>query len=333
MQGGSKASYIWTTNGSRWFVIDSTANNFILAESYAFGTSTWAIPKSRFDAEFIPADDVPKINQVIQHQPIAGWSTRKLNSAFTGNANTIRRDSDDATQAIGFINNYSYDVQSFQSFVGAANAFCTIQNDQFGSTNLEQPTLANQPQVTELGGANNQPFFFYDGVNCLMFNLALQAVFNGDDKPYTIATLVRKDDVSSNGNIFSAGSTVSAPPHVGLDLDDSAEVIVFRRDDANTPDLQTVTNYMANDYMIIVHSFDGSTYRTLINNQLFTQPALNLGQITPNAFAIAAFVSTAIIANLKGRIDEFLLWDSNIGTDDMQRVSTNINQFYGVYKV
>src|SRR5262245_14294566 len=59
----------------------------------------------------------------------AGYSTRKLRSAYAGSALKVRRSSDDATQDIGFVSD-QLDTATLASFVGANNGFINTWYDQ-----------------------------------------------------------------------------------------------------------------------------------------------------------------------------------------------------------
>lgn len=82
----------------------------------------------------------------------AAYSTRLLNTAYTGAALRVRRSNDNAEQDIGFANG-NLDEAALTSFVGANSAFVTTWYDQSGNArNATQTTAANQPRIV-LNGA------------------------------------------------------------------------------------------------------------------------------------------------------------------------------------
>lgn len=82
----------------------------------------------------------------------AAYSLRKLRTAYTGNAITVRRSSDNTSQNIGFDANGNLDTTSLLSFIGAGNGFVTQWYDQSGnSRNATQPTATTQPQIVSNG--------------------------------------------------------------------------------------------------------------------------------------------------------------------------------------
>lgn len=82
----------------------------------------------------------------------AAYSLRKLRTAYTGNAITVRRSSDNTSQQIGFDANGNLDTATLLSFVGAGNGFVSTWFDQSGNgRNATQATAANQPQIISGG--------------------------------------------------------------------------------------------------------------------------------------------------------------------------------------
>jgi hypothetical protein len=81
----------------------------------------------------------------------AAYSLRKLRSGYSGSCIQVRRSSDNATQNIGFVNNY-LDTTSILTFCGANSGYVSIWYDQSGNANnLNQTVLANQPQIVSTG--------------------------------------------------------------------------------------------------------------------------------------------------------------------------------------
>src|SRR5262245_35030600 len=75
-------------------------------------------------------------------------STTKERSAYGGNCMTIRRASDSATQALGWINTKQCDATTFTTFCASTTCFLTTWNDQSGNgLDCVQATTGRQPQV------------------------------------------------------------------------------------------------------------------------------------------------------------------------------------------
>ena len=101
----------------------------------------------------------------------AAYSVRRLRTYYVGAALNVRRDSDNATQDIGFLLGGDLDVASLLSFVGTANGFVTTWYDQSNNANhATQTTLASQPQIVNGGTArllNARPCTYYSGAQNL----------------------------------------------------------------------------------------------------------------------------------------------------------------------
>lgn len=91
----------------------------------------------------------------------AAYSLRKLRSAYTGNAIQVRRQSDNATQNIGFNSLGELDTSALTTFCSGTNGFVTTWYDQSGNGyNATQTTAANQPQIVSSGSVimeNSKP--------------------------------------------------------------------------------------------------------------------------------------------------------------------------------
>jgi hypothetical protein len=106
----------------------------------------------------------------ISSRPELAFALRRLKASYLGNAATVRRSSDNATQAIGFVGE-NFDTASFISFVGVGNAFSAILYNQSMSFNAAQPTAAYQPTMA-IGGTismlNGKPTIVFDTVGDAM---------------------------------------------------------------------------------------------------------------------------------------------------------------------
>ncbi|HUO55921.1 MAG TPA: arabinofuranosidase catalytic domain-containing protein, partial [Candidatus Paceibacterota bacterium] len=76
-----------------------------------------------------------------------GFSSYKLSSAYNGNWGTITRQSDGATETIGFDSSGKADVNAFNSFCAGTNCYVNTLNDQVNGINATQPTLSKMPRV------------------------------------------------------------------------------------------------------------------------------------------------------------------------------------------
>ena len=96
----------------------------------------------------------------------AAYSLRKLRTAYTGNAVTVRRASDNFTQGIGFNIFGELDTVSLAAFCGASDGFVDTWHDQSGNGNdATQSALNNQPKiydsVTGVVTENGKPAIYF----------------------------------------------------------------------------------------------------------------------------------------------------------------------------
>ncbi len=81
---------------------------------------------------------------------IEWWGLRGYARSYatgSNNAATIRRASDNTTQAIKILADGSFDVATASSFCASTTCFITTLNGQVGGVNMTQATAANQPQL------------------------------------------------------------------------------------------------------------------------------------------------------------------------------------------
>jgi hypothetical protein len=76
-----------------------------------------------------------------------GFSTFKLKGSYAGNWGTVQRQSDNATQVIGWDANSVASVSTFNAFCAGTNCYATTLVDQVNGINATQATLANMPRV------------------------------------------------------------------------------------------------------------------------------------------------------------------------------------------
>ena len=91
-----------------------------------------------------------------------------LNSDYEGNAITVRRASDNATQNIGF-DGQDLDIAALESFCSGTDGFVSVWYDQSGNANnATQTTASSQPKIVSSGSVileNGKPTIDFDGVD------------------------------------------------------------------------------------------------------------------------------------------------------------------------
>jgi hypothetical protein len=85
----------------------------------------------------------------------AAWSTRRLGSAYTGNAIRVRRSSNNEELDIGFTASGDLDIAALLDFVGSGNGFVTTWYDQSGNgRHVTQTDPTKQPRIVSNGVMN-----------------------------------------------------------------------------------------------------------------------------------------------------------------------------------
>jgi hypothetical protein len=148
-------------------------DDFYFIDENGTGEVTWSIDVPVGNIEIIViADDV--IANLVAFE-ISGllldafptcngaFSVRKLRSLYAGSCMTVRRSSDSATLAVGFVLG-ELDTASIVTFVGVGNGFDAIWYDQTSTGNASQVTANDQPfiaisgAVTTVGGVPTVTF-------------------------------------------------------------------------------------------------------------------------------------------------------------------------------
>jgi hypothetical protein len=110
------------------------------------------------------------LDQIVP-QPAWAVSLRRLTSAYTGPAASVRRSSDNTTQDIGYIGE-ALDTAALTAFVGVGNGFTAILYDQIGVNNAFQSTAGNQPSIVLSGAVN-----LLNGKAAINFSSVAQRLF------------------------------------------------------------------------------------------------------------------------------------------------------------
>lgn len=270
----------------------------------------------------------------------AAYSLRKLNTAYTGNAITVRRSSDNTSSDIGFDANGNLDTTSLLAFVGAGNGFVSIWYDQSSSYNALQVTSANQPQIVSAGALitmNGKPTVKFDGSND--FLVTSNYPFTTTDKVYvahvssvsttTASSMVVGHYRQFNPSIFLVGyastnrswvvarntaNTLSAEYAFGTYSINTQYLYETQYDLLNATSTLRIKNYRNN-------SAETMFTNGLANNALptFSQP-ISIGA-TDNGGHF----------RLNGNIQEIVLYYNQDQSTNRALIVSNINSFYSIY--
>jgi len=244
------------------------------------------------------------------------YSVRKLKSNYAGNAFTVRRSSDGATQDIGFIGD-NLDTGSLSTFVGANNGFITTWYDQSGNNvNATQATEADQPQVvssgtilttgtkTSIKAVPNQHLNFSDINNVIEY-----------------CQLVVGKRTATNRRLTGFGRSTAGG--MGL-VHFSDSIIYFSWGSGSLLDFGAVNN---TDYEVLIGSTTSTTTATAarngstltINDTIFTaiNPTVNTMMRNSTQYSDASY-------------QEMILWEFE-QDDNFTGIQDNINSYYSIY--
>lgn len=149
--------------------------------------------------------------------PDHAFAFERLATSYTGDAMTVREDSGDTEADIGFNADGSYDIDAWDSHVGANNAYVAKWYDQFGSLDPIQATLANQPKVgttgTHVVTTGSEYAMEFDGTNDFLKYAGsdLGVYVNSDSTIWVTAK-----SVSGNSYDFIIGVEVSGSSWFGI---------------------------------------------------------------------------------------------------------------------
>jgi hypothetical protein len=137
---------------------------------------------------------------------IGAWSTaRKLRMGYSGYCLKVRRDSDNTTLDIGYVNN-SLDEASLLTFVGAGSGYVhTLYDNTTIGNNAVQTTAANQPRIVNAGVVdkkNSKPCMIFDGTN----DSLLCGTLNGGTKPanFSFSSVFAMTSFSTSHGVFGS---------------------------------------------------------------------------------------------------------------------------------
>lgn len=133
---------------------------------------------------------------------VAAYSVRRLRSAYTGNALILRRSSDNAELAFGFLANGDIDAAAITAWLGVANGLVTTWYDQSGNgRHVVQATADNQPLYVA-SGPNSKPTLRFDGIND-----RLRVTFANVAAPHHVFSCLKQNAWVSGRYLFDGGIT------------------------------------------------------------------------------------------------------------------------------
>jgi hypothetical protein len=253
----------------------------------------------------------------------AAYSLRLLDNTYTGDAIVVRRSSDNATQAIGFVNN-ELDTTSLESFCIGTDGFVTTWYDQSGnSVNATQSVAGYQPKIVSSGSTiteSGKPAVDFDGVDDHIDTGGSDITFTGAFHMFYLSKVKVE-----GGNVFMT--------YGGGGLDQIRLYDYLYRPYIDGTDYPSgMTN---NGHLIrYVWEFSRDASNDLRNYRNGDQSGLSSGVPiagnTTNTWSVASISASAIAFN--GPIQEVIFYASDQVTNSNRvGINTNINDFYTIY--
>jgi len=254
----------------------------------------------------------------------AAYSLRQLSSTYSGDAIVVRRASDNATQAIGFVNN-ELDTTSLESFCSGTDGFVTTWYDQSGnSVDATQGSAAAQPQIVSSGSTileNGKPTLDFDSSSSQDFNVSITI----NTTAYSNFIVEASDDTANTSTqmMYGVSTSVFYTRLRSLDLESrvsSSPIINLDDDFAYTTSQQYLISII-NGASQGAHYIDGTIGNKSPNDTStsggINESSLNLGS-SNGAFYF------------NGKIQEMVFY-FNDESSNRSGIETNINDFYSIY--
>jgi hypothetical protein len=249
----------------------------------------------------------------------AAYSLRALSSTAT-NAVQVRRDSDDATQYIGFVQdgfNLSLDTSALSTFCGSANGYVSEWVDQSGNgNNASQPAFTAQPKiydsVTGVVTENGKPAAQFDGTNDY-FDLTGFTVSASDYSLHTVTKNSATDSFlfdSASGRLIFDGRGGTR----GVYFDGGWKGTMHSGTAQQLQSIYATASSSGASYV------DGSQINTGLS---YTQTAIG-GQTALGS------INNATGFFINGVIQEFILYASD-QSSNRTNIEDNINGYYDIY--
>ena len=248
-----------------------------------------------------------------------------LNDDFTGDAITVRRASDNATQNIGFDDDGVLDITSLESFCAGTDGFVTTWFDQSGNgNNAIQTTASLQPKIVSAGSVileNSKPTIDFDGV----------------------------DDYFDLTNNFSSVETISQFVTITPSADNVDEAFTSIQDNGTTNGIGLGQGNYGTDNQFGLRSIQtvSSTISILMSVQQYLLTALtttttavlyanNTQGLLPGGTRLNANGTSQIAAHgaggftFSGNMQEVIVYESD-QSSNRTAIEDNINDYYNIY--
>lgn len=269
----------------------------------------------------------------------AAYSLRRLSSTYTGSAIEVRRDSDNATQDIGFVNN-ELDVTTLESFCSGTDGFVTTWYDQSGNGNdATQTTASSQPKIYDsvsgVINVNSKPSIdiVSGGVR---LDLPNSTYLYNKSQFFGISVSLADGVGGSVSTIYTAYTSTGykAALLYGFTTNQRYEVGGRRNKTDAFTNVVDSTNFINQQVLQIGHLnyTDGIASIYTNNNSVVTNNSFLIGNMdnTSNTTVSDNIGGYEAFQFFDGKIQEVIIYASN-QLSNVSGMKSNINDFYNIY--
>lgn len=251
-------------------------------------------------------------------KPTCAFSTRRLFSAYLGNAINVRRSSDNTTQDIGFTTAGDLNTTALATFVGANSGFIATQYNQgSGTCDAAQATAGNQPRIVNAGtndtlNSHVADLFGVSAATCLQFT-------NTVAQPTSIGILAKLGS-QVVGSHYTDGFTGAVRNLIGYNAGS------YQMFAGGTPQLGGTVDTSTHSIFGI---FNGATSNLFVDaaNPINNQNSGTNGmgaQIIGGGDGIAGACTS-----INGFLPEYLVWNSVVSSGDRSIVRSSWQSYWG----
>ena len=255
----------------------------------------------------------------------AAYSLRKLDTGYAGSAIQVRRETDNVTQNIGFVNNL-LDAAALTAFLGSGDGRVSIWYDQSGNGRHLTSVIATEQPIVYAGGLytnNGVPYCKFDGSDDRMY-LAFDPTTAGVVSTFTVAI----SSFSTAGTAVFLQQDQTPGSRIGQWARFSGGIsqsIAFNTAQQNfTSNGITVTDSTPYVYTTIRRSTDIQSYTNGSTGGAVT----TTGTPISNAAATVYIGRRSIGEALGGLMSEIVLYPSD-RTSTRAAIEQNIRNYYG----
>ena len=247
------------------------------------------------------------------------FSLRRLSVNYTGNLITVRRDSDNTPQDIGYNSNNELDTVALLAHVGSGNGFVTTWYDQSGNvSDATQATASSQFKIVDAGVVNlssGKPSLLVGENNAQLISTA-SITESSERSQFCVLEKIGPHYGSSSAIYLQYG-----PPYLQMYV----PVNEFTYYNGANIGL-TGTNFTSGIPQLINTNQGTSSGNAYLDGQNIP---VSIGGATGNV--TGSIILGGFLTNgMNGNMSEYINWVGDRSTD-RAGIENNINAFYTIY--